>query len=61
LVSQVENATKTFSEFSQDKTDREVLFSQFNNEGNIPADRLEGFRLKLIQHLSMNIVIKESR
>lgn len=59
LLSQVEDARNTFESFSKTNDERNSLFSSLQTVTE--ADRLEGFRLKLIQHLSMNIVVKESR
>lgn len=59
LVSQVSHASSTFGELAKAHQERNDIFSSF--QGDLQNDRSEAFRLKLIQHLSMNIVIKESR
>jgi SMC interacting uncharacterized protein involved in chromosome segregation len=59
LLSQVEHTKSTFAEFSKANTERNELFSSIATAAE--GDRLESFRLKLIQHLSMKIVIKENR
>ena len=58
-MSQVEHTKSTFAELSNVNTERNNLFSSLQTAAE--GDRLDTFRLKLIQHLSMNIVIKENR
>ena len=59
LLSEIENTKGTFAELSKANTERNDLFSSIGAAAE--GDRLESFRLKLIQHLSMNIVVKENR
>lgn len=51
LLSQVEHTKTTFMELSAANSSRNELFS--NLQAVTEGDRLESFRLKLIQHLSM--------
>ena len=61
LTDRIKNAVSSFEELSKANDDRDELFASFQGDLKSDSDRLEDFRLKLIQHLSMNIVIKENR
>ena len=59
LDSQLATTLSTFEEYQKANSERNDLFSSMAQ--STEADRLEEFRLRLIQHLSMSIVIKENR
>ena len=61
LIDRVQHAVQTFEGLSQANSERDELFASFQGDLKTDSDRLEEFRLKLIQHLSMHIVIKENR
>ena len=60
LVPMAEQARKTFEQYASATAERHSLFSDFLAE-TPNTDRLDLFKDALIKHLSMTIVVKESR
>lgn len=54
-------ARETFAGFAQAHGERTELFSNFLADNATETDRLDNFKAGLLKHLSMNIVVKESR
>lgn len=57
----VEGATNTFVAFSAANNERNTLFSNFTDDNATKSDRLDNFKSGLLKHLSLNIIVKESR
>ena len=54
-------ASSTFDGFANAHGERTELFTNFLAENSSETDRLDNFKQGLLKHLSMNIVVKESR
>ena len=57
----VAQACATFENYSKMTGERTELFSNFLADGDLKTDRLDKFKEALLRHLSMTIVVKESR
>lgn len=57
----VEGACSTFEQYASATQERTELFSNFVDEQASVSDRLDNFKTGLLKHLSLSIVVKESR